>query len=196
MIAVSIQKRFWSKVDKNGPVPTHRPELGPCWIWTGARNGRGYGVLKVAGRNVYVHRLSCEIEVGPILKGFEPDHLCMNRSCVRFAHLEIVTHRVNILRSRGMSGQHARRTHCSEGHPYDAENTAIKKDGSRVCKACARKNMKAWRKSNGQHFAEYHAEYRAKNRVHIREGARRRYAAAKTGPREGVINGNTKSHAR
>src|SRR5438477_8325240 len=23
---------FWKRVDKNGPVPAHRPELGPCWI--------------------------------------------------------------------------------------------------------------------------------------------------------------------
>jgi hypothetical protein len=27
-------ERFWSKVDRNGPVPEHRPELGPCWVWT------------------------------------------------------------------------------------------------------------------------------------------------------------------
>lgn len=26
-------QRFWSKVDKGGPVPPHRLELGPCWLW-------------------------------------------------------------------------------------------------------------------------------------------------------------------
>ncbi len=25
--------RFWAKVDKNGPVPLHALDLGPCWIW-------------------------------------------------------------------------------------------------------------------------------------------------------------------
>jgi hypothetical protein len=32
----------------------------------------------------------------------------------------------------------ADRTHCPEGHPYDEENTYVRKDGSRQCKACAR----------------------------------------------------------
>jgi len=30
------------------------------------------------------------------------------------------------------------KTHCPQGHPYDAENTAIKSDGRRVCRACGR----------------------------------------------------------
>ena len=30
-------KRFWSKVNKAGSVPPHRPELGPCWVWVAAR---------------------------------------------------------------------------------------------------------------------------------------------------------------
>jgi len=38
-------KRFWSKVDKNGPIPQHKPELGPCWVWTGAKMERGYGCI-------------------------------------------------------------------------------------------------------------------------------------------------------
>jgi hypothetical protein len=29
----TLEERFWEKVDKNGPVPAHRPELGPCWVW-------------------------------------------------------------------------------------------------------------------------------------------------------------------
>jgi hypothetical protein len=41
---MSLPERFWKKVDKNGPVPAHRPELGPCWLWTGALVGRGYRV--------------------------------------------------------------------------------------------------------------------------------------------------------
>ena|ERR1700694_1946906 len=31
--------RFWLKVNQNGPVPEHRPELGPCWVWTAALEG-------------------------------------------------------------------------------------------------------------------------------------------------------------
>lgn len=35
---------FWPKVDLNGPIPEHRPELGPCWVWTGHKLKKsGYG---------------------------------------------------------------------------------------------------------------------------------------------------------
>ncbi len=27
----TLDDRLWSKVHKEGPVPGHRPELGPCW---------------------------------------------------------------------------------------------------------------------------------------------------------------------
>ena len=27
--------RFYENVNKDGPVPAHRPDLGPCWVWTG-----------------------------------------------------------------------------------------------------------------------------------------------------------------
>src|SRR6266478_3004291 len=40
-------KRFWSKVDKSGSAPTARPDLGPCWLWTGHTNGKGYGQLSI-----------------------------------------------------------------------------------------------------------------------------------------------------
>ena len=36
-----LGERFWSKVDKNGPIPSHRPELGPCWIWIARRDRYG-----------------------------------------------------------------------------------------------------------------------------------------------------------
>ena len=28
----TLAERFWAKVNKDGPVPEHRPDLGPCWI--------------------------------------------------------------------------------------------------------------------------------------------------------------------
>jgi hypothetical protein len=27
-----LGERFWVKVNKDGPVPVHCPELGPCWV--------------------------------------------------------------------------------------------------------------------------------------------------------------------
>ncbi len=28
-----LAERFWEKVNKGGPVPEHRLDLGPCWLW-------------------------------------------------------------------------------------------------------------------------------------------------------------------
>ena len=92
-------ERFWSKVDKDGPLPEYRPELGPCWIWTGARMPAGYGtfaeVTYVAstGRSKFVgaHRWAYVNTSGPIPDGMHIDHLCRVTSCVNPAHLETVT---------------------------------------------------------------------------------------------------------
>lgn len=43
----TLEERFWSKVDRNGPVPEHRPDLGPCWLWTAYVDAHGYGVFSV-----------------------------------------------------------------------------------------------------------------------------------------------------
>ena len=41
----SLAERFWPKVNKDGPVQPHCPELGPCWLWTASCDRRGYGKL-------------------------------------------------------------------------------------------------------------------------------------------------------
>lgn len=93
-----VEARFWSKVDKDGPVPAHRPDLGPCWIWTDVPNDMGYGVFGIGQKVVKAYRWSYERFVGPIPAGLMPDHLCRNPPCVRPDHLEPVTNRENVLR--------------------------------------------------------------------------------------------------
>lgn len=124
-----------------------------CWIFPGATNGVGYGVINSGGHNgpmVYVHRVTYEHFVGPIADGLHIDHLCRVTLCCNPFHLEAVTPKVNILRGVGASAQAARKTECSKGHPFDDENTYIYPSGTRGCRACARahqQNLRNQRKA-------------------------------------------------
>ena len=84
----SPAERFFQKVDKNGPVPAHRPELGPCWIWTASRNNKGYGLVRLNWRLELAHRAAFCFQHG---RWPEPCalHLCDHGhlACVRWDHL-------------------------------------------------------------------------------------------------------------
>jgi len=71
---------------------------GECWIWTGARNPAGYGVIGVGRRGEgtkLAHRLSYELHKGEIPEGLHLDHLCVRPACIRPEHLEAVTQQEN-----------------------------------------------------------------------------------------------------
>jgi hypothetical protein len=129
----SPQERFWKKVNKSGPVPASRPELGPCWIWTACKSN-GYGHFSVDGIILRAHRVSYRELVGEIEAGLELDHLCRTRACVRPSHLEPVTGTVNILRGESIQAKNARKTHCIRGHAEWGND----KRGRRYCKVCYR----------------------------------------------------------
>lgn len=84
-------ERFWEKVDKNGPVPPHRPNLGPCWLWTGGKRNKGYGAFAYRRGGVLIqdraHRYSYALHIGPIPGGLWVLHYCDVTACVRPSHL-------------------------------------------------------------------------------------------------------------
>lgn len=154
-----VADRLWAKVKKSEG----------CWLWTGGQNGRGYGVIfapNMGRRMMLVHRVSYELAYGPIPAGMQVDHECHNedldcpggpqcphRLCARPDHLTLATNRDNSLKGRGSNPGRiqAAKTHCPQGHPYDAENTIRHgRDRKwRSCRACAKSAKKRWRAREG-----------------------------------------------
>jgi hypothetical protein len=97
-----LSVRFWAKVNKDGPVPAHIPELGKCWVWTGSTNGDGYGTFTLGSK------LDCSRRVGEkthrvawfMANGKWPQvhvlHRCDNPACVRIKHLFLGNHADNM----------------------------------------------------------------------------------------------------
>jgi hypothetical protein len=75
--------RFWSKVNKNGPIL--RPSLGRCWLWTASTNTHGYGGFRYGGRLIMAHKFAKELTDGPTDQNDCRE--CDNPTCVRPSHI-------------------------------------------------------------------------------------------------------------
>ena len=144
--------RFVEKVDFDGPLPPCDPSLGPCWLWSAALKGYGYGQFGPrAGVTRSAHRWIYE-ELVADPGDLHLDHLCRTPACVNPDHLEPVTPRENALRGEGFVGREARQTHCLRGHEFTPANTYRwgPAPNQRKCRACgAARKAAARRKANG-----------------------------------------------
>jgi hypothetical protein len=142
--------RFWARVNKDGPLLDRN--LGPCWQWLGRPHKSGYGRHSAArGKTMYAHCYAFELLVGAYPAGLQLDHLCRNTMCVRPAHLEPVTQRVNGLRSASPCADNARKTHCPKGHPLSGDNVyahTVRRTGTpgRRCRTCNTEAAREYRK--------------------------------------------------
>lgn len=82
-------ENFWAKVDKE-------PRHSGCWLWTGARQSRGYGAFQVGWKTQKrAHRVSYELAHGSIPEGIMVCHSCDTPLCVNPEHLFLGDARVN-----------------------------------------------------------------------------------------------------
>lgn len=106
----NIETRFWSHVDKRGPI---HPRLRTrCWLWDASIGSSGYGQFKIQGSYVSSHRVAWFLTYGkwPIPCAL---HHCDVRLCVRPLHLFEGTRLDNVLdmkakgraRSSGVFGE-------------------------------------------------------------------------------------------
>ena len=131
------EDRFWLYCD--------RSDMSGCWIWTGSLNTGGYGQIKQARSNkkILAHRLSYQINRGPIPDGAVVLHKCDNTRCVNPDHLFLGTQSDNMLdamrkgrlKEPPLAAKERMITHCPRGHEYSKENTRIYK-GIRYCLRC------------------------------------------------------------
>jgi hypothetical protein len=67
---------FWSRVD----MTTDRDD---CWLWTGAQDKNGYGVLVHKGVHWRAHRAAWALAFGPLPPEVHVLHGCDNPACCR-----------------------------------------------------------------------------------------------------------------
>ncbi len=126
----TLDERFWRQVDLTEG----------CWTWTGILS-RGYGRFALQhGCLSYAHRWFWEQLYGPVPDGFELDHTCRVRRCVRPDHLEPVPHAVNVARGTGPTAANRAKAVCQRGHPFVLMN------GRRQCATCNRERAKQYRR--------------------------------------------------
>lgn len=132
-------------------VPEDGPLATPCLRWLGGHSD-GYAVVRYLGKMRNVHKVMFDHNIEPIPDATGPrsrftlDHLCRNRWCANWLHLERVTRGENVLRGVGWSGRKARQVTCLRGHELVRQA-----NGHRQCLTCANERRRAkYRERSGE----------------------------------------------
>lgn len=127
--------------------------LTECWVWKGARGGKGYGSKMIRGKAYRTHRLAWEWVNGPIPDGMMVLHRCDNPPCCNPNHLFIGTNTDN-MRDMVAKGRGSFPTHCPNGHEFTKENSRASptkiQPNRRYCLTCRRV---LWKKYNLERVA-------------------------------------------
>jgi hypothetical protein len=112
-----------------------------CWVWNGA-NINGYGRMYFQGKQRFSSHVSAHLFLGFKFPENSQSvyicHRCDNPRCVNPAHLFIGTPTDNVQDAiaKGRRYEQPRLKQCQRGHAFTPENTYIKPNGRRNCKAC------------------------------------------------------------
>ena len=116
--------------------------VGDCKLWQNYLDKDGYGTFYFRKKPRRAHRVSYFFVHGAIHDNMVIDHICKNRNCVEPTHLRIVTAKENSLKnSNSVGAVNARKTKCSNGHPFDR-----KYGKQRYCSVCQSEKTKRLRK--------------------------------------------------
>ena len=121
---VFLPKTFLSKVASQGG----------CMVWTAYKDKDGYGLATVNNKRVRAHRVSYEMNYGPIPDGYYVLHKCDNPSCIDPEHLFTGTQKDNILDWKSKGSKRKRKEYCKRGHRRTPDNL----DTNNGCRQCGR----------------------------------------------------------